>query len=408
MNTKSQSLKSLLNKVDRKDKLKVCIISLIDLKVDGRSQRQIKTLRQAGYDVSIIYHQKTTQGSNDVDKDINIIGVKVWSRILPKFFLSYMIMYLEFCLKATFYAMREKADIYQAVNLDTLIIAYVLFLLRKTPLVYDSREIYTDMQGVKMSFLWQKLESVLLKKVDAVIDVNLERARFKQDRYALTQSPFVVMNCPEIITLSCHDGKALHAKLATLGLSHKKVVIYQGAIMRGRYLDNLVRAMKHVRSDAVLILMGPDHRYCDELKTLVGNLDIAKKVLFFDLIPPAEIVSFVYGADIGILFYEKTSLNNYYCAPTKLYEYLMAGLPILVNDLPHLKTMAIDERVGKLLHEVSPESISYGIDEMLESSAEIKTMSKRAREIACERYNWATQAKIYVRIIRGLVNASAL
>ena len=410
MNTKSKSqeLKSSLEKIGHKRKPKICIISLTNLNTDGRTQRQIKTLRQAGYDVSIIFHQKEPQNRGDFDDDVNVIGIRVRSRFLPKCFVSYLIMYVEFCLRAIYSALWEKADVYQAANLDALLIAYVAVFLQKTPLVYDSREIYTDMQGVNPKFVWKMLEAILLKRVDAIIDVNQERAELKRQRYALAAHPAIVMNCPEACSPESLDGKALHTRLASLGLSHKKIVIYQGAIMRGRYLDNLVRAMKYVRSDAVLILMGPDVGYRDELKILVGNLGIAKRVLFFDSIPPAEIVSFVSGADIGILFYEKTSLNNYYCAPTKLYEYLMAGLPILVNDLPHLKTMAIEERVGKLLHEVSPESISLGINEMLKSSAEIKTMSRRAREIAYERYNWTAQAKIYIQIIQGLVNASLL
>jgi len=404
----SQLLKLIMRKTNQRGKPKVCIISLIDLKVDGRTQRQIKTLRQEGYDVSIIFHQKMQQNRGDFDDNVNVKGIKVRSRVLPKCFVFYLIMYLEFCLKATYFALRERPDVYQASNLDALIITYVAGWLRKTPLVYDSREIYTDMQSVKFKFLWKVIEAILLKKVDAIIDVNRERAELKKKRYVLSTFPSIVMNCPEICSPECLDGKTLYEKLAILGLSNKKIVIYQGAIMQGRYLNNLVNAMKYVRSDVLLIIMGNDHGYSEELKALIDDLDIKQRVLFLESIPPSEIVSFVSGADIGILFYEKTSLNNYYCAPTKLYEYLMAGLPILVNDLPHLKTMAVEERVGKLLHEVSPESISCGINEMLESKVELETMSKRAREIACECYNWAAQAKIYIQIIKRFVNATSL
>lgn len=407
MNTKSKSqeLKSISKKIARKERKKVCIISLTDLNVDGRTQRQIKALRHAGYDVSIIFHQKELYNRRDFADDVNVIGISVRSRVLPKCFISYVIMYIEFCLKAIYFGLREKANLYQAANLDALLVAWVVVLLKKTPLIYDSQEIYTDMQGVKLKSAWKKVETILLKRVNIIIDVNRERAALKRQRFSLTEFPSIVMNCPEVCSSKELDRNALHKRLANLGLNQKKVVIYQGAIMRGRYLDNLVSAINYVRSDVILILMGPDVGYRDELKTLIGNLGVAKRVLFFDPISPTEIVSFLSGADIGVLFYEKTSLNNYYCAPTKLYEYLMAGLPILVNDLPHLKKVVIEERVGKLLNEMSPELIAKGINEMLEIRIEIERMSNRARKIACEKYNWTNQAKVYVQIIQGLISA---
>ena len=63
MNKKSKikELKSGLGKLGHKEKVKICIISLVNLTTDGRTHHQIRTLRKAGYDVSIIFYQKEQQ-----------------------------------------------------------------------------------------------------------------------------------------------------------------------------------------------------------------------------------------------------------------------------------------------------------------------------------------------------------
>lgn len=374
----------------------------MDLKLDGRTQRQIKELKKAGYDVTIIYHQKFVHNKSKFYSYAKIKGIKVRSRLLPKSIFTYLIMYLEFCLKAIFVAFQEKADIIQANNLDALLIARFAVVLKSTPLIYDAQEISTEMQGVKFRFMWIFLETILLKRVNVTIDVNQERARLKQERYSLYERPIVVLNCPETCSFDKLERNALKLRLYNLGLSFSKAVIYQGAIMQGRHLDKVVQAMKYVNSDVTLVLMGPDNGYCKELKILARISGQEKRVVFLEPIQTEKIVPFISGADIGILFYEKTSLNNYYCAPTKLYEYLMAGLPIIVNDLPHLKNLVSERKLGKVLFEVNPMSISHGINELLKDEMKLKTISKRAKEITAEHYNWRTQAEIYIRIFRGL------
>jgi hypothetical protein len=42
----------------------------------------------------------------------------------------------------------------------------------------------------------------------------------------------------------------------------------------------------------------------------------------------------------GIISYTRTSLNNLFCAPNKMWEYAGAGVPMLCDDLPGLSAVA--------------------------------------------------------------------
>ena len=56
--------------------------------------------------------------------------------------------------------------------------------------------------------------------------------------------------------------------------------------------------------------------------------------------PPVSttfLLDYTASADIGLLLYDNSSLNHKYCMPNKLFEYMMAGLPVLVSNLQEIK-----------------------------------------------------------------------
>ena len=55
------------------------------------------------------------------------------------------------------------------------------------------------------------------------------------------------------------------------------------------------------------------------------------------------------GASLGAIPYENVGLNHLYCTPNKLWEYPMAGVPILATDLVELGRSLRSNGIGVLL-----------------------------------------------------------
>ena len=116
--------------------------------------------------------------------------------------------------------------------------------------------------------------------------------------------------------------------------------------------------------------MGTDYAFV----VMSGNLDGLKyrgsNTYFLPfIIPPyhLEITSWAY---IGILIYKPvrgattSPLNAVYCAPNKLYEYAMYGIPMIGNNVPGLKSSICDNTIGKIFEIMNEDSIIRTINEI--------------------------------------------
>ena len=97
------------------------------------------------------------------------------------------------------------------------------------------------------------------------------------------------------------------------------------------------------------------------------------------------------GCDVGIALYDDNNLNNYYCAPNKVFDYIMAGVKVITNDYPSLK-MLNEYRFVRLISEVSSQTIAKYAKELADDDSVISDSVK-------EKFSWDifydTFAEIY-------------
>ena len=85
-------------------------------------------------------------------------------------------------------------------------------------------------------------------------------------------------------------------------------------------------------------------------------------------------------------------LNNYYCAPNKVYDYLMNGMPVISNNYPGLVSVLEKNSVGACVEEVTLPAVKKAITQIVEE--------KRWQNITDElrrRYSWEEQEKSYLK-----------
>jgi len=111
--------------------------------------------------------------------------------------------------------------------------------------------------------------------------------------------------------------------------------LYQGGLAPGRGVETLLDIFADMDAHRHLVLMG-----YGVLEDLV--VDAARKssnIHFQPAVPPGEVLYYTNSADIGLCLIENTCLSYYYSLPNKLFEYLLSGLPVLVNDMPEQRNI---------------------------------------------------------------------
>ena len=126
-----------------------------------------------------------------------------------------------------------------------------------------------------------------------------------------------------------------------------------------------------------------------------------KNIYFHQAVTAKVLLDYTSSADFGIIFYENNCLNHYYCLPNKMFEYLMAGLPVIVSNLYEIRKIVENNSIGVVATENTP----TGLKQAIETAQELDKNQLINNIIKLKAiYNWEEQEKVLLRIYDYLVN----
>ena len=268
--------------------------------------------------------------------------------------------------------------------------------------VYDAHELYPEQHhfGPELSSLYRKVEGEVIGFADAVTTVNQSIANEMAQRYGIAL-PQVVLNAPEIdrASLPMSRGNLIRERLHLP--DSRRILLFQGALSLNRNLEDLTRAMAHVRTpDIALVFLGPGVEKRAELSEIAaGTCTLGSRVFFLDAVDQRQLLEFTASADIGIVPYPPIDLNSQLCTPNKLFEFIVAGVPILANDLPELRRFVYDNGFGQVHPLNDPELIAAAIDAMCTADLETYRQNLRTR---CHEFTWEQQAGVITELYERL------
>ncbi len=350
-------------------KIKLIYVSVTtDLCTDQRVAKVCNTLVNQGYEVVLIGRSLPSSWSLDVSYRIK--RFKLLFNKGPLFYANYS-------LRLFFYLLFSKKGVLLSNDLDTLLPNYLISIIKRVKLMYDSHEYFTEVpELVKrpfVRFVWKKIEEFIVPKLHFAYTVSQPIADAYLREYGISFK--VIRNLP--IPYS-----------ANLNLKEENVIIYQGALNVGRGIESLILAMNLV--DAILWIAG-DGDIAEELKQLVRSNNLDTKVLFLGRLNVEELKLKTQKARIGISIEEEMGLNYTYALPNKLFDYIQAGVPVLVSALPEMKKIVQCYNVGEVLGKRDLSEMANQINKML-ASADYSTWRNNCL-IAAKELNWAVESK---------------
>jgi len=304
------------------------------------------------------------------------------------------------------------AAVYVAHDLPQVPAAAMAAALHGARLVYDSHELYPEQSFVRQNRpVLESLERHVAPLADQVIVVNESMAAEMSLRYGVASE--VILNCPSFDP-SAFPIPRTNLLRESLGLpAEKKILLYQGNIVsKIRNLENVIEAMASVqRPDVALVLMGPDNGGGKDLLGLARDRGLLGRSVFFH--PPvrqSELLSYTVSADVGLIPYTPVDWNTKFCTPNKLYEFIVAELPILANDLPELSRFVAGQGVGLNLPMGEAADVARAVDAMF--GADLGAFRQRLREVS-PRFLWQNHegpavVGIYERLLRTAPRAVAV
>lgn len=291
---------------------------------------------------------------------------------------------------------RSRPDVIHAHDVNVLSTAWIAAKLARVPLVYDAHEISTDREGYKaFRGLVGWIEKKLMPRAAGTITTTDARAKFFARAYRIPR-PLVLQNRPRLTRV---EGS--NRIREELGLSEPwPIVLYQGGLQPGRGLPRLVEVAKQV-PEAYFVFIGGG-RQTAELHDLAVVLGLTDRVHFISTVPLAELPSYTASADIGVQPIENTCLNHFTTDSNKLFEYVIAGLPVVASQLPEISKVVRHHYLGLLVPPGDTEALADAIRTLVQDAGMRKRYGANA-EKAAQSLNWETQEasllELYHRVL---------
>jgi glycosyltransferase involved in cell wall biosynthesis len=298
-----------------------------------------------------------------------------------------------------FYSTASKYSpaVFIACDLPMLPIANRLAKECGARLVYDSHELYSEQEfSNHEKKRWSQVESKYISHCDSVITVNPSIAMELQNRY-LIKNIDVIYNAEKIVS-DIPKSKLFHE---IFNLSYeKKILLLQGGISSARNLEILIQAMLLIKNSSIVLVVLGDGLLTNNLKKIVKKYNLEKRVYFHKAVPQKYLLRFTASADAGVIPYQATCLNNFYCTPNKLFEFISVGLPIISTDLPELRKIIKEEKIGLVGDTSTAEEFAKLIDDFFSNENRFDDWKENI-EIVRKKYCWENEEKKLIRIFES-------
>ena len=395
-----------------------------DTKIDRRIIHEAQSLISVGHEVKIVAFP--WDGKEDEDTGVEIIRPvntyhpqrenkkityafykKVLKKILPMKLLDkvrsiYDLMRLDYEEYFEGYllnlALQYPADVYHVHDLPSLSTGIKAAEKYHAKLVYDSHELFIEQGLTRLNKLkWGKIEKKYIHRIDHVITVNESIAEELSKMYQIAK-PSVIMNKTQEIEI--RDREKIREEIRSkYDIPYDKpIILYQGGIVESRNVIKLVDILKHCKENWGLVFLGSGD-YRDKLKEYTKD---NKNIIFIDEVSQNKLLEHTVGlADIGIIPYEGNCLNNYYCTPNKLFEFIAAGIPIVTNDLPEVRKVVVNNKIGKVVDINDIIGTSQALDEILQDQDLLHQYKCNIDKIKYE-FSWAYEGEKIISIYNNL------
>jgi len=364
-----------------------------------RVDRSARTLAADGWEVVLIAIKDADTPALEDRGDYIVRRVELRSRRLPRW--TRPLRFFEAIAKTFWAAYREDADVYDPRDIYPMFVCQLAAWLRRAAVVTDSDELnlYRNWPWAKRWYwkpLAKRYEGFFLRRAAACITSDEGRANVLVAEYGIPR-PTVVLNVPDVIA-SLEPDLAFRERY--LGAS-RWLLIYQGIFAANRGLPQLVSAMEQL-DDCALVLVGMG-QLRDKLLDQIEREGLGDRVTICDAVPYEQMMRIVAACDAGLMPIVGSCLSYVYAAPNKLFEDMMAGIPVVASDLPDMAAIVRAEGIGTLIADPeSPDAIATAVRHLLDDPEPPRVKGERGRAAALARYNWNVEKQKLLATWRGL------
>ena len=188
----------------------------------------------------------------------------------------------------------------------------------------------------------------------------------------------------------------------------RPIVLYQGGFSVDRGVEELVAAATEpglMELGAAVVFMG-----YGRLEAFIAEAVERHpgRIYLLPAVRPDDLMPWTASADVSFVGQPPRTLNQRMNLPNKLFESIMAGVPVVVSKGNEQCRLTTEEGIGTCVDIDDPAAIAAACADLLTASpADRTTLRAHCREVALGRYTWDHTATGLVELYRKLARDDA-
>lgn len=260
---------------------------------------------------------------------------------------------------------------------------------KRVRVVFDSHE------DVPMQLLTKEYIPAWCRKPLSKIYAISEKKRLKQYDALVTVTPTIqerlekINACCKMVTNYPIYTEAETPSRPT-GSSHTPCIGFAGGVVERYMHDNIIESLRHTQARYLMAGRVFSNAYFAKLQ----SSDMWSRVEYVGVLPPQEVNQFYSKVDIGMVLQDYAPDVGYHrgtIGVTKLFEFMMAGIPVVATDFDLWKQIVEGEACGLCVNPHNVQAIADAINYLTEHPDQAAKMGENGRKAVRKTYNWATQ-----------------
>lgn len=294
-----------------------------------------------------------------------------------------VLFYLGINIRLFLFLLKHRCHRIMAVDLDTLPACVLAGKLKRVPVIMDSHEYFPEVPELQhrpfKKKLWLWAEKLFIHGIHAGITVSPGIVSIYKNKY---QKDFLLVRNVPVNP---------HKQVEIRPVSDHPVVYYQGALNMGRGLESALRAMAYLPGYRLLIVGDGD--IAVSLRQMAVDLKVDGRVTFVGKVPFEQLGKFIVQAHVGLCILENIGLDYYYALPNRLFDYPMAGLPVLASAFPDISEVVTQHETGLLTETLDPQRVAELIKQACEDVLLRKHWAKTL-PLAATKLTWENETRV--------------
>jgi len=378
----------------------VKLLSQSFLPVQGRFPRihgEATTLKNAGYEVLIVGWDRTGQCPPvEMVSGVQVRRIRVQSSELRgPWQLPFLCL---FWLKAMLILLPIRIDVVHCHNLDVLPLGFLLGKLKRCSVIYDAHEpkyytLWPDKWHKFLSFI-DFIEISLARRVNYIIVSNQYILR-KFEAKGITNSA-IIWNYPvdyfivdEIPPKRLEKNEVIFGRIGTL---YHDIGI-EAALFA---FDGIKDKYPHIK---ILLAGRVVDTYYDQL--IQAARPLGPRVTLMGAFDAEEMPVLYRKIDVSLMTYRKTKWFRH-ITPTKFYDSLANGVPVIMTDIGGLGDIIRKYNCGIVVDENDIPGIREAMETMIGDSDLRQEMAENGLKLIKEEFNWKKMEERLLTIYSGL------